>query len=128
MICYLQQILLKGGWKGGVEVLFPPLPHLFNSKQSNIQEPLLFQDKRAYNTTVYTHVLVDLMYKSNSILSQIGWNHTNPYIRRGERGCIISEKNSRFLWQFAVSVLGYQVQTIPQFLNYIRWSISGCIW
>ena len=25
------------------------------------------------------------MYKPNPILSQIGWNHTNPYIKRGER-------------------------------------------
>ena len=39
----------------------------------------------------------------------------NPYIRRG---FIISEKISHLT--FVVIVLGYQLQTIPQFLNYIR--------
>ena len=54
--------------------------------------------------TVYMHVFVDLMYQSNPY-----------YIRRGEIGCIISEKNVLFVLT-DLDRFGYQVQTIPQFL------------
>ena len=79
--------------------------------------------------TVYMHVLVNLMHKSNSVLSWIGWNYINPYIRRGDRD-LLFQKKWTFCLTFVVSALGYQVQTISQFLNYIssyvwqRWQIS----
>ena len=84
---------------------------------------------------IYT-LVVDLMYlhKSDSILSQIG---TQILLSRGERGFIISEKNSRLVWHLlSVYLLGYQVQTIPQ-LRYIlepdaptcaQAQFGGCAW
>ena len=69
------------------------------------------------------------MYKLNYILSQIGWNHTiKPlYKTRLERLYYFREKFLVCL-TLAVHVLGYQVQTFLQFLNYIRLSISGYVW
>ena len=55
--------------------------------------------------TVYTHVLVNLVYKSTSI-------HTNPYIRWGEKGYIISEKNVLLSVYWVIKLLSYP--TIPK--------------
>ena len=63
-----------------------------------------------YHINAYIYISRHCVYyiETKSILSQIGWNHTNPCISRGTKCYIISKQNSRFVVT-CQSTEGYQV-------------------
>ena len=65
--------------------------------QTEFADQRIERDQLQERTSILQQVPYKRIYKTKSILSQIGWNHTNPYISWGKKNCIISKQNSRFV-------------------------------